>query len=176
MTAELKPEDEPKWRRRRLPGMIVRGRCPNSFRERGRRRRVLHAAHASAVWNTVGKAKRRAGQSVAGSDSCAAGSLCGRSLLRSATEFFTGRDSAPWGRAYPCSCHKRRVLGGDAQSGPNTRRAASDQSRKPKKKKSVLATARVPSITPGRAGLTSPGGDGHWFESSLPVSGRTPVR
>ena len=101
MTADLNPEDEPKWRRRLGSGANNRAWTLSEQLSRTREEddEMLHAAHASAyLWSTVGNEQNAAlanlllGQvhALLGSAALAA------RFSNSASEFFTGRKSEPW--------------------------------------------------------------------------------
>ena len=101
MTVELKPEDEPKWRRRLGSGANNRAWTLSEQLSRTREEddEMLHAAHASAhLWSPVGNEQNAAlanllldqVHALLGSAALAA------RFSKSATEFFTARDSAPW--------------------------------------------------------------------------------
>ena len=101
MTVELNPEDEPKWRRRLGSGANNRAwtLAEQLSRTREDDDEMLHAAHASAyLWSTVGNAQNAAlANLLLGQVHALLGSAAPAARFsRSASEFFTGRDSEPW--------------------------------------------------------------------------------
>jgi hypothetical protein len=101
MTADLNPEDEPKWRRRLGSGANNRAWTLSEQLSRTREEddEMLNAAHASAYfWSTVGNEQNAAlahlllGQVHA----LLGGAALAARYSKSASEFFTGRDSEPW--------------------------------------------------------------------------------
>jgi hypothetical protein len=101
MPEDLQPEDEPRWRRRLGSGANNRAWALSERPSRTREEddEMLDAAHASAyLWSTVGNERNAAlshlllGQ---------VHSLLGNAILagrfaKSASEFFSGGNSAPW--------------------------------------------------------------------------------
>jgi hypothetical protein len=100
MSANLQPEDEPRWRRRFASGANNRAWALSEMASRTREEddEMLHAAHASAyLWTSIGNEHNTAlahlllGQV----HSLLGNAIAAARFANSSSEYFSSRDSAP---------------------------------------------------------------------------------